>query len=130
MIKLDTWHQPDCTLGRLSYGEFQCFTLELPWVDNEKGISCIPKGIYRVEKYNSPKHGKVLLLKDVPNRTFIEIHAGNFTRQIEGCILVGAGIRYIDGDTIPDVATSKKTLNYLVNRVPNEGEFIDIRRTA
>ena len=33
---------------------FNCYTLELPWNDNKKQISCIPKGEYNVDeaKYN------------------------------------------------------------------------------
>jgi hypothetical protein len=120
MIKLDTWVNGDCTIGRLSYGEFKCFTLELPWLDNQINISCIPAGIYEGEKYESPTKGSVLLLKDVPNRTWIEIHAGNFTRQILGCTLVGDGIKYLDGDSIPDVTNSVNTLRALLAAVPDK----------
>ncbi len=126
-IKLNTWTQDDCTLGRLSFGELNCFTLELPWQENKPNISCIPAGIYPVSKYESPSKGSVLLLHDVPNRTYIEIHAGNYTSQILGCILVGDGIKYLNNDTIPDVTNSKKTLNKLLNLAPDE-TFIEIIR--
>ena len=79
-------------------------------------------------KYNSPSKGLVLLLHDVPNRTYIEIHAGNFTRQILGCILVGDGIKYLDNDTIPDVTNSKNTLNKLIDLISGETE-IEITRS-
>ena len=128
MIKLDTWVNEDCTLGRLSYGEFKCFTLELPDLDNQQDISCIPAGRYRVTKYKSPSKGNVLLLHNVVNRTYIEIHAGNFTRQILGCILVGNAIKYIDSDTVPDVANSRKTLNALLAAVPINTEIEITRR--
>jgi hypothetical protein len=127
-IILDTWCTKDCTIGRLSYGELHCFTLELPWLDNKKGVSCIPPGIYQLTKYQSPKHGPVLLLHDVPNRTYIEIHAGNFTHQIEGCILVGDSITYLNSDTIPDVTNSKTTLKSLLALVPDE-VYIKIQRS-
>lgn len=127
-IQIDTWNQHDCTLGRLSCGEFRCFTLELPWRGNSRSISCIPSGTYRAGRYDSPKHGDVLLLEDVPNRTYIEIHAGNFTRQIEGCILVGDGIKYLDGDDVPDVTNSRNTLSKLLELVGSNIE-IEIKRT-
>ena len=127
-IKLNTWVQDDCTLGRLSFGDFYCFTLELPWEDNIKGISCIPSGTYKVTHYESPTKGSVLLLHNVRGRTYIEIHAGNYTRQIQGCILVGDSIRHLDGDRIPDVANSKTTLGKLLSIVPEETE-IQITRT-
>ena len=119
-IKLSTWLNNDCTLGRLSFGELHCFTLELPWIDNLTNISCIPAGTYRVTKYESPSKGSVLLLHDVPNRTYVEIHSGNYTSQIDGCILVGSGITYLDNDTIPDVINSRKILKKLLELVPNE----------
>ena len=126
-IELNTWRNDDCTLGRLSYGDFQCFTLELPDLDNAPNISCIPAGRYRVTKYQSPSKGSVLLLHGVEGRTYIEIHAGNFTRQIEGCILTGDGIKYLDGDSIPDVTNSKNTLKKLLSLVPDE-TVIEIKR--
>ena len=125
-INLTTWVQDDCTLGRMSYGDFHCFTLELPWKNNQPSISCIPSGKYRVTKYQSPSKGLVLLLHNVLDRTYIEIHAGNYTRQIEGCILVGDGIKYMDNDTIPDVTNSKNTLNKLLDLSTTE---IEITRT-
>ena len=129
MIKLNTWVQNDCTLGRLGFGDFQCFTLELPWIDNLTNVSCIPSGQYRVTKYRSTSKGLVLLLHNVPGRTYIEIHSGNYTSQIQGCILVGDGIKYLNADTIPDVANSQRTLAKLIHLVPAETE-IEITRTT
>ncbi len=121
---LSTWVSKDCTIGRLDFLGFKCLTLELPWKNNQKSISCIPSGIYDVVKYKSPSKGDVLLLKDVPGRTFIEIHAGNYTRQVEGCILVGDSIRYLDADGIPDVTNSKNTLSKFLNIVPDKFQLI------
>jgi len=118
MIKLTTWVNKDCTLGRLSYGNFKCFTLELPWKDNATNVSCVPAGTYKATKYNSPSKGLVVLLKDVEGRTWIEIHSGNYTHQIRGCILVGDGITYLDNDSIPDVVNSRNTLYKLLEALP------------
>ena len=127
-IVMTTWCQPDCTLGRLSCGSFHCFTLELPWLDNEPGRSCIPAGRYPVFRYDSPTKGPVLLLKQVPDRMMIEIHAGNFTREIRGCILPGDGITYLDRDSIPDVVNSRKALEMLLELVPTSA-FLTITRS-
>ena len=129
MIKIHTIHYPDCTVGRLWYGNFQCFTLELPWLNNEKNISCIPSGTYKYFKRESNRNGNVIQLIDVPDRSYIQLHKGNFTRSIEGCILPGDSIRFLDGDTIPDVTNSTKTLEKLLNHVPDEGT-IQIHRSA
>jgi len=125
--ELHTWSQKDCTLGRLDYGAFHCFTLELPWLNNQNNVSCIPPGLYRATKYLSPTKGLVLLLHDVPGREYIEIHAGNYTRQILGCVLVGDGIKYLDKDDIPDVTNSRMTLERLLAVAPEE-ITIEIKR--
>lgn len=112
MIDLYRWYNADCTIGRIHIERYQCFSLELPDLNNQKNISCIPEGEYQYEVYESPSKGTVLLLKDVPGgRTYIEVHSGNYTRQILGCILVGDGIKWLDSDAIPDVTNSKNTLS-------------------
>jgi hypothetical protein len=123
MITIKRWYLPDCTLGRLSLPNgFQCFTLELPDRSNEPGISCIPRGVYNAFKRKSPKNGLVYELRNVPGRSFIQGHAGNFTSQIEGCILHGDSIRFLNSDGVPDVANSRKTLDILLAMLPDEFE--------
>lgn len=119
-IIIDTKHYHDSTLGRLTCGDFQCFTLELPWINNKRNVSCIPAGTYPAIKYKSPRHGTVILLENVPDRSMIEIHSGNYTRQIEGCILVGDSIRFLDNDPVPDVTNSRNTLAKLLRELPSE----------
>lgn len=126
-MKISTWINPDCTVGRLEFGGFHCLTLELPWKENANDISCIPAGTYEYVKYDSPRHGAVLLLLDVPGRSMVELHAGNYTRQIEGCILVGDSLKYLDGDSILDVTNSKRTLKKLLSLLPHSGT-IEIER--
>ena len=124
MLKINRWYHKDCTLGRLYVGGFQCFALELPWLENQRGISCIPRGTYKAFKRQSPKNGAVIEFENVPQRSNIQIHSGNYTRQIEGCILVGSSIAFLDGDTIPDVANSKTTLDKLLALLPDRFEVI------
>lgn len=84
--------QPNCIFGMLSVGDdFLCHTLELPWRNNEKNISCIPTGSYIAEMTNSPKFGQVYKLRNVKDRSHILIHAGNYPDETNGCILVGVG---------------------------------------
>lgn len=119
-LYIDTWVNDDCTVGRLNLGLFNCLSLELPWKDNAINISCIPSGNYPASLYESPSKGLVILLEDVPNRTYIEIHAGNYTSDIEGCILVGDSIKYLDQDSILDVTNSAVTLRKLLSRLPKK----------
>ena len=76
-------------------GERMCDTLENPWLDNQKNISCIPAGIYdvrlRLARESATRDYLHLLIQDVPNRSFILIHRGNFPSQTQGCVLLGLG---------------------------------------
>jgi len=114
MILIERMYRKNCTLGILTLNNFQCFTLELPDLNNERNVSCIPEGEYNYFFRESNKNGQVLQLENVPNRTFIQIHKGNFTRQIQGCILVGDGIKFLDDDNTPDITNSATTLNKLL----------------
>jgi hypothetical protein len=111
MLEIHRWYNNDCVIGRLKIGEHQFFTLELPNKNNKKSVSCIPDGEYQYKAYDSPSKGKVLLLENVPDRTWIEVHAGNYTSQIQGCVLVGDGIKWLNDDSIPDVTNSKRSLD-------------------
>lgn len=54
------------------------------------GETAIPCGRYRVEFYDSPKHGKdTLQLVDVPGFAYIQIHAANEPSELLGCIAPG-----------------------------------------
>lgn len=71
-------------------GEHFCYTLERPWNGNAVGTSCIPLGTYRVKLLPSERWGRpVPHVLNVPGRTAIELHAGNFYWNTEGCILLG-----------------------------------------
>ena len=95
-------------------------TLELPYIANKTSVSCIKTGIYRAVKYNSPSNGKCILFKDVEGRSMIELHAGNFYTDIEGCVLIGKYFTDLDHDGIVDVAESRNTLNKLLTLLPDE----------
>ncbi len=121
VLRIDRKYFDDCTIGRLTYKDFQCFTLELPWLDNQTNISCIPAaGGYKAEKYKSHHNGDCIAITNVMDRTHIQIHSGNFVRQIKGCVAVGDSIKFLDGDTIPDVTNSKNTLKALLDVLPDE----------
>ena len=68
------------------------YTLELPWLDNKKGVSCIPTGTYPMEWTWSPRHKKEYWRIYVPGRRGILIHRGNYLRDTSGCVLVGKRI--------------------------------------
>ena len=123
MLTIDRKYYEDCTVSRLTvegFG-FQCFILELPNLDNQQDISCIPEGTYTIFKRLSPsKNMEVMQYRDVPNRSYVQIHPGNYTRQILGCQLPGSGVRWLDEDGIPDVTSSGDTFGKLMDLLPDE----------
>jgi len=75
--------------------------LELPWKDNQQKVSCIPLGTYSVKRRHSDRFKEHFHIQDVPNRTWILIHPGNYYTQIMGCVLVGGGFSDINNDWLP-----------------------------
>jgi len=119
-IKIKRIHKrDDCTLSVLMFKDFMCKVLELPDLDNQRNISCIPEGLYKAKKRISPSKGyEVIEYIDVPNRTYIQLHYGNYTRQILGCQLPGEDFIDLDGDSIPDITNTKATLDELLSMLP------------
>ncbi len=113
------------TLGELVFkGKVIAKTLELPWKNNQRKISCIPLGTYRVVRRYTSKHGNHFWLKDVPNRDYVLIHRGNYNFQIEGCILPGKDHIDINHDGYLDVTSSKDKMIELNRLLPLEFELI------
>ena len=93
LIIRDTFTE-ESTLGKLFLnGEFFCETLENPWKNNVRNISCIPDGVYdvrlRLPRESASRDYLHLLVKEVPNRDYILFHRGNTSADTSGCILVG-----------------------------------------
>lgn len=63
-------------------------TLERPWLNNERSVSCIPAGQYVCRRVQSPKFGNAFEVTGVPERSHILFHKGNQVEETQGCILV------------------------------------------
>ena len=86
------------TIGNLYLnGEWLCDTLENPYLDNQRSISCIPKGQYKVRlrtaRESATRDYLHLLVEDVPSRDYILFHIGNSAKDTRGCVLVGIGTK-------------------------------------
>lgn len=103
---------------------FECYTLELPWKDNQRRISCIPEGEYKAIKHHSPKFGNSVWIQDVPNRSEILIHPANYVRQLLGCIAVGSDLKDIDGDGLEDTTNSRNTMDKLLSFLPKSFDVV------
>jgi hypothetical protein len=109
----------DCVLSCVIYKDFICKMLELPDKGNQVNISCIPEGTYRAKKRISPsKRYEVIEYINVPNRSYIQIHKGNYTRQLLGCQLAGVEFIDLDYDGVPDITETGNTLKKLLSLLP------------
>ena len=123
----------DYTIGRLEdeNGMKVCDTLEPTWRDYKGGEmkipkkSAIPEGTYRVVITKSQRFGKYLpLLVGVPGFEGVRIHAGNTSRDTEGCILVGHNLQ------VGKVLWSRITLEKLMKLIENKKEiYLIIKNT-
>ena len=104
--------------------QVRCKTIELPWRNNQRRISCIPVGTYEVVKRTSKKYGDHFHITNVPDRSWILIHPANYSRQLLGCIAPGKAFADIDNDGLKDVTSSRDTLNKLLAVMPDKFTLI------
>jgi len=100
--------------------EFNYACLELPWLDNTRRISCIAAGKYKVKKRWSPRFKNHFHIQNVPGRSYILMHSGNFNHNTLGCQLPGASHTDINNDGFLDVTRSKKTMKALWKILPKK----------
>lgn len=87
-LQLHRLYLPEATHGLLQFDDQDiCLTLELPWVQNQAYISCIPQGTYPVFHRYNERFKSHLEIKKVPDRTLILFHpANNAKYDLKGCI--------------------------------------------
>lgn len=88
VLVLSRTYFADGTNGKLECdGKLICNTIELPWKQNEKKVSCIPEGRYSIRRRYSDRFKWHLEVMNVENRKFILIHpANNALLELNGCI--------------------------------------------
>jgi len=99
VLLLTRTYFPDGTNGKLECeGKVICNTIELPWMNNETKVSCIPEGKYFIRERFSIKFKWHLEIIEVKNRSLILFHpANNALKELNGCIapvtkISGAGL--------------------------------------
>lgn len=118
----------NCTLGQIVLDDGTIlYSLELPWKDNQKNISCVPPGVYKLIPYTSPKHDSTWYLENEElgvggagsERSFCEIHSANWASQLEGCIALGLENAPMynpsEGEVVPAVEQSMLAINRIKN---------------
>ena len=109
------------TLGKLRLCDsqhnilMQFDSLELPWRNNQRRVSCVPVGTYVVKRKYSFRFGWCYSLAFVKNRDGILIHKGNYHTNTLGCILIGNGLADINDDGEKDVLNSLTSMKNLLN---------------
>ena len=125
----------DCTLGVLVVGDTALSTIERPWVPGVdlggvKGVSCVPKGTYRLVRHDTEAHPRTWALVNealnvyhlpgpaVPAtaRTAVLIHPANFVHELRGCIAPGTRTGR-DGEGRYMVQESRKAMEMIQHRV-------------
>ncbi len=96
-------------------------TVERPWLNNEKGKSCIPADEYICKRVVSPKFGDTFEITNVPNRDHILFHKGNIMDDSHGCVVTGEQFEYLDGK--PAVIASGKAFSEFHERLKGINEF-------
>ena len=124
MILVRTKYKDTHTRGILILQGEVFYTLELPWRDNERAVSCIPVGTYEsvyLPVSASGKYRATYHLQQVDGRSGILIHNGNIVEHTDGCILLGLAKGYLGGE--PAVLQSRKAMLKL-NQIMNKQNFI------
>lgn len=99
-------------------------SLELPWKDNTRSISCIPKGTYKVITTYSNKFKKDMwLIKDVNKRDGIRIHSATYYSDLEGCIALGKSLKDINSDGNLDILESREAIKIAKEHLGEEFEL-------
>ena len=84
-LELFRTYNPEGTNGELKL--MVCNTIELPWLQNKRNISCIPEGRYELKMRETKKRGQHLLVVNVKGRDGILIHPANDAKKdLQGCI--------------------------------------------
>ncbi|MCK5601902.1 hypothetical protein KAR91_08540 [Candidatus Pacearchaeota archaeon] len=84
-------------------------------------ISCIPTGLYKVERKLSPRWGDSFQVMGVAGRTHIVIHNGNIEANTLGCILLGRTFGKLNGE--PAVMISKPTVKRFMEKMKGINSF-------
>ena len=86
------------TFGTLEVDGMTLFTVERPWHNNERMISCIPPGSYGLKSRKFYRGGyNAIEVTGVEDRSYILFHKANHMNHLAGCIAVGMELGMVDG---------------------------------
>lgn len=96
-VQLIRTYHPGGVNGVLMFEGLElCKTIELPWLNNQPRVSCIPEGQYELRKRYSAKFKWHFEVKGVSQRDYILVHPANDAqKELKGCI---APVLYATGE--------------------------------
>ena len=130
------------TQGVMVFGTTTLYTIEQEWrptaPGGEPNNSCVPAGLYRLKDHQRPNgDGVVALLNsglgvyygpgDRPSsvgRYLILCHAGNWVKDVVGCI--APGLSRATSDQGPMVTSSKAAMKKLMEYIDGDAAEIEI----
>jgi hypothetical protein len=113
------------TFGEIYLNGTRLVTVERPWLDNQRSISCIPLGNYTVKPgyYNRGGY-KAMEVMNVPNRSNILFHRGNTMYDSAGCILITSREGCVNGMWAGLESTS--AFNYFMSVTGSDSHQLEI----
>lgn len=104
-----------------------CVSLERPWRNNIPNESCIPTGEWLCKRHISPKYGETFEIVDLPGRTDVLFHWGNFWQNTLGCILLGEKydkiVNKLNGSIQNGIGESGVAFREFMEKLSGESEF-------
>lgn len=92
------------TIGTIVLGDQIWWTMEPPWKENKRGVSCVPDGDYVLLPWSSEKYGKCFIMVNPDLKVYRDlktaereapgegrskclfVHKGNFVNNFQGCV--------------------------------------------
>jgi hypothetical protein len=126
------WRFPsikDGTFGVILDGDLPfCLSVERPWLNNQRNISCYPDGDYICKRVQSPKFGNTFEITCIPNRTDCLFHKGNIMDDSHGCTVLGEQYEYAfvekKGIGRNGVVSTGKAFDEFLKRTEGIDEFV------
>jgi len=128
------FHKGGFTEGKLYINDgFECYTVEDTDRNLHNGgikvanVTAIPKGTYKITISMSNRFKRFLIeVLNVPQFTGVRIHAGNSSKDTEGCIIVGSINARDDDDWVGGSKIAYERLHAKVKKALSNKEEVTL----
>lgn len=123
--------------GTLSVAGEKFPTVEQAWRNNQREVSCVPLGTYKLVPFTSEKYGDTWAMenedlqvavheKDGMRFACLFVHKGNWPSNFKGCIGAGERLKYFGGEL--GVTNTVITTEHILGVLKQEDEHTLIIR--